>query len=196
MTIRTDGTGKESIVDTGSPVTMIPPDEEIINDGRILPVTTKHQDGKSNEPKLTGKIRVKTEKKRMRTNLSKLITAREHIKPLLCMHWLREFNWTIRHIEKTTTPTDQTERDEIITQIQKLFKRSRTIRDTEVKILLKSGHLPTKKKIKTIPYHLENFVQKEINNLIESRQLEKVKTVDEECFVSPVVITLKKDCSV
>jgi len=58
------------------------------------------------------------------------------------MDWLREFNWTMRHIEKPTTQTDQSERDEIITQFEKLFKTNQTIKDTETKIQLKSGHPP------------------------------------------------------
>ena len=59
------------------------------------------------------------------------------------MDWLRDIHWTIRHIEKSTTPGDQSERDETITQIEKLFNTNRTIKDTEIKIQLKPGHLPT-----------------------------------------------------
>ena len=70
-----------------------------------------------------------------------LITERDDIKPLLGMHWLREFNWTIRHIEKTTTLADYPGRGETVRQFKKLFKTKRTIKDTEIQIQLKPGHL-------------------------------------------------------
>ena len=33
----------------------------------------------------------------------------------------------------------------------------------------------------------------ELNRLIESGHLERLETIEEDCFVSPVVITVKKD---
>ena len=71
------------------------------------------------------------ESKRIRKNLSMLFTKGEVIKPLLDIDWLRNFNPTIRHIKKTTTQTDQSRRDERITQFEKLMKMNRTIKDTE-----------------------------------------------------------------
>ena len=58
----------------------------------------------------------------MRKNISMLVTEREDIKPLLGMDWLREFNWTIRHIKKTTTTSEQSEKYKIFTHIEKFFK--------------------------------------------------------------------------
>ena len=99
------------------------------------------------------------------------ITEREDIKPLLGMDWLREFNWTIRHIEKTTRITDQSEKDKIITHFEMLFKTNRTIKDTDFKIQLKPGHAPIKQKARPIPYHSQSYIEKEINNLIQSGHL-------------------------
>ena len=41
LTKRNDGTEKEFIVETGSPVTLIPPDKDVIKGRKILPVTKK-----------------------------------------------------------------------------------------------------------------------------------------------------------
>ena len=112
------------------------------------------------------------------------------------MDGLREFNWTIRHIEKSTTPTDQSERYEKIAQFQKLFKTNQTFEDTEIKIQLKLGHTPKKQNARLKPYHSQNYVEKEINKVIKSGHLERVQKVDEDCFVSSIVITMKNDKSV
>ena len=58
MTKRTDRTEKEFIVDTGSLVTITPPDKEIIKGKKILRVTKKYQYVNKNEVKFIGKITV------------------------------------------------------------------------------------------------------------------------------------------
>ena len=60
------------------------------------------------------------------------------------MEWLGEFNWTIRHIEKSTTPTDQSERVEILTQFEKLSEKNGRTKDAQTKLQLEPGHIPKK----------------------------------------------------
>ena len=79
-----------------------------------------------------------------------IIADREYIKPLFGMDWLREFIWTILHVEKSTTPNDQSKIDEIIAQFEKQFQRNETNKDPEIKIQLKPGHI-LKKKQKATP---------------------------------------------
>ena len=85
MVIKIDGTEKEFIIDTGSPVKMIPPEKEILKDPKILPITRKYQDVNKNEVKLTGKITVESKSRGIRNYLPMLVTKREDIKPLLGM---------------------------------------------------------------------------------------------------------------
>ena len=65
-----------------------------------------------------------------------------------------------------------------------------------INIQLKPGHYPVKQKARPIPLHLQEDVGKELERLIKTGHLEKVKHVDEDCFVSPVVITVKNGKSV
>ena len=58
MTERIDATQKEFIVDTESPVTLIPADKEIFKDKKILPITGKYQDVNENEVNFTWNIMV------------------------------------------------------------------------------------------------------------------------------------------
>ena len=77
-----------------------------------------------------------------------------------------------------------------------MFENNETIKDTEVKIQLKPGHHPVKQKARPVPLHLQEDVGKELEKLIRTGHLEKINDVDEDCFVSPVVITIKSDKSV
>ena len=89
-----------------------------------------------------------------------LFTELEDIKSLLGMNWLREFNCTIRRIEKSTTPTNQSERDEGSTQLGKLFKTKQTIKNSGIKVQLRPGHIPIKQKNRPIPHNLQSCVEK------------------------------------
>ena len=84
----------------------------------------------------------------------------------------------------------------VIEKFPDLFKNNTRIKDTEINIHLKPGHYPVKQKARLIPLHLQEEVGRELEKLIETGHLEKVKHVDEDCFVSPLVITVKSDKSV
>ena len=123
-----------------------------------------------------------------------LITERNDITPLLGMDWMKKFKLTIGNIR--TEENNQSERKRVIEKFPDLFKNNTTIKDTEINIQLKPGHYPVKQKARPIPLHLQKHVGKELERLIKTGHLEKVKHVDEDCFVSPVVITVKNDKSV
>ena len=56
-----------------------------------------------------------------------------------------------------------------------------------------------KQKARLIPLHLqevEEVVGRELEKLSKSGHIEKLEDVDEDCFVSPVVIIVKNDKSV
>ena len=123
-----------------------------------------------------------------------LITERNDITPLLRMDWMKKFELTIGNIR--TEENNQSERKRVIEKFPDLFKNNTTIKDTEINIQLKPGHYPVKQKARPIPLHLQKDGGKELERLIKTGHLEKVKHVDEDCFVSPVVITVKNDKSV
>ena len=61
---------------------------------------------------------------------------------------------------------------------------------------MKPGYYPVKQKDRPVPLHLEEDVERELEKLVKTGHLEKINDVDEGCFVSPVVITVKNDKSV
>ena len=66
----------------------------------------------------------------------------------------------------------------------------------EVKIDLKEDARITQQKGRPVPIHLQNQVAEEIKRLIKNGYLERATKRTEDCFVSPAVITVKKDKSV
>ena len=123
-----------------------------------------------------------------------LITERADITRLLGMDWMKRFKLTIGKIQ--LAETGQSEKERIINKFPDFFENNRTMKDTEINIQLKPGHYPVKQKARPIPLHLQEDVGRELEKLIEAGHLEKVNNVDEDCFVSPVVITVKNDKSV
>ena len=92
--------------------------------------------------------------------------------------------------------TDQSETTTNHAKFKNLFKTNHIIRNTEVKIQIKPGCYPIQQKARPIPYHLQDDVKNELDRLIKSGHLERLETIAEDCFVSPVVITVKKDKTV
>ena len=60
-TVKTNGIKKEFIVDTGSPITIMLPDEKILKIAELQKITNRYQDVNKNEVKFRGKIPVNLE---------------------------------------------------------------------------------------------------------------------------------------
>ena len=160
----------------------------------IQKVTNRYQDVNKNEVKFRGKIPVNIEYENNQQKMEILITERTDITPLLGMDWMRTFKLTIGKIQMTEN--NQSEKERIFRKFPDFFENNETIKDTEIKIQLKPGHYPVKQKARPVPLHLQEDVGKELEKLIRTGHLEKINDVDEDCFVSPVVITIKSDKSV
>ena len=91
-------------------------------------------------------------------------------------------------------PTTQSEA--IHTKFNKLFETNHTINKMEVNIQIKPGCYPIQQRATPIPCHLQKDVKSELDLLIKIGHLERLETVEEDCFVSLVVITVKKDKTV
>ena len=185
---------KEFIIDTGSPISLTPPDERITKSTEIQKITNRYQDVNKIEVKFRGKILVNVEHENNKQKKEILITERTDITPLLGMDWMKKFKLTISKIQ--LAKNKQSEREKVFNKFPDLFENNETIKDTEINIQLKPGHYPVKQNARLIPLHLQKGVERELEKLIKSRHLEKINDVDEDCFVSPVVITVKSDKSV
>ena len=99
-------------------------------------------------------------------------------------------------IDKILLDEKTSQSQDIHTKFNILFETTHTIINTEVKIQIKPGCYPIQQKARPIPYHLQQDVKNELDRIIKSGHLERLETIEEDCFVSSVVITVKKDKTV
>ena len=188
--IKINGKNQKFIIDTGSPVTIMPNNPTLYNPEDIQPLKERYQDVNKNEITFLGKICVDIEYNNKHIKLPLLITKRADITPLLGVNWLIQLPITINKISLDNN-INQSETTKTNTKFKKLFERNHTIKNTEVKIQIKPGCYPIQQKARPIPYHLQDDVKNELDRLTKSGHLDRLETIEEDCFVSPVVITVK-----
>ena len=159
-TVKINGIKKEFIIDTGSPITIMPPDEKILKIAELQKITNRYQDVNKNEVKFRGKIPVNLEYEDNKQKMEILITERTDITPLLGMDWMKKFKLTIGRIQ--LADNSQSEREKVFNKFPDLFENNETIRDAEINIQLKPGHYPVKQKARPVPLHLQKDVGREL----------------------------------
>ena len=167
--IKINGTPKDFIIDTGSPVTIMPLDEQIMKKDETQKITNRYQDVNKNEVKFRGKIPVNIEHENNKQKMEILITGRTDKTPLLGMDWMKRFKLTIGRIQ--LAETNQSEKERVINKFRDRFEKNRTIKDTEKNIQLKPGQYPVKQKARPIPLHLQEDVGRELEKLIKARHM-------------------------
>ena len=163
---------KEFIIDTGSPITIMPPDEKILKIAEFQKITNRYQDVNKNEVKFRGKIPVNLEYENNKQKMEILITERTDITPLLGMDWMKKFKLTIGRIR--LADNNHLEREKVFNKFPDLFENNETIKDAEINIQLKPGHYPVKQKARPVPLHLQKDGGRELERLIKSGHLEKI----------------------
>ena len=191
--MKINGKKQKFTIDTGSPVIIMPYDQQIHNTKESKPMKERYQDVNKNEVEFMGKPWVTVEYNGISTKLPMLITKRNDITPLLGVNWLKQLPITIN---KITLDNETDQSGNIYKKYHKLFTTNHTIKNAEVKIQIKPGCYPIQQKARPIPYHLQKDLKNELNRIIESGHLERLETIEEDCFVSAVVIAVKKDKSV
>ena len=74
-----------------------------------------------------------------------------------------------------------------------MFENNHTVNDLEVRIQLKPDHKPVQQKGRRTPIHLQKAVTKELKKLINAGHLTRVNDIKQVNFISPTVVTVKKD---
>ena len=142
-------------------------------------------------------VEVKTGERKVTLHI--LITAKKNIQPWLGSEWLDKLEIGLQGNKNTNIiwhiETDE-RRQKIVDEYEDLFKNNHTIKDLTVDLQLKKDTKPKQQKGRPVPIHFRKSGKKELENLIESGHLEKADKTTENCFVSPAVITIKKDKSV
>ena len=155
---------------------------------------TKYRDVNDNRIKFEGKTTASVEINGKRNDLELLITTKK-TNPLQGLDWMEKLGITL-DTGGTGPQTNQITEDPDITTLKrrfrKLFNENHTVNGIEVKTQLKEDAKLIQQKGRPIPIHLQQSVGKEINKLIKQGHIEKANNIDENCFVSPAVITVKR----
>ena len=93
---------------------------------------------------------------------------------------------------KTQNITEDKDVTDLRRRYSKLFTENHTIKGINVGVKVKDGARLKQQKSRPIPIHLQPAVEKEFKKLIKPGHVRKAKNIDEKCFVSPTVITVKK----
>ena len=180
--LKINGKNQNFTIDTGFPVTIMPNNPDLYDQTDIKPFKKRYQDVNINEIKFLGKIWADIEYNGKTTKLLILITQRSDITPLLGVNWLKQLPITINKIQ-LDEPTNQSEA--IYTKFSKLFERNHTVKIIEVKIQMKPECYPIQQKARPISYHLQKDVKNELDRIIKTGHLERLKTVVGDCLYHP-----------
>ena len=85
---------------------------------------------------------------------------------------------------------------QIMQEFPNLFKRKGRVKNYEIKIDMKQDAKITQQKGRRIPIQLQDQVDSEIQKLLKEGHIEKVDKIQDNVFIQPTVITVKKDKSV
>ena len=85
---------------------------------------------------------------------------------------------------------------QIMREFPELFKRKGRVKDYEIKIDMKENAKITQQKGRRIPIQLQEQVDKEIEKLLKDGHIERIEKIQDDVFIQPTVITVKKDKSV
>ena len=142
---------------------------------------------------------VKTNKETM--ELPRLITKAQTA-TLMGLDWMQRLKIKLSSnndaIQIHNIKLDNTERKIIKLQndFKDLFYNNKEINNLSVKINFKTGAQIIQQKGRPIPIHLQDQVAQELKRLMKHGFVEKATEITENCFVSPAVITVKKDKSI
>ena len=164
----------------------------------MKPLETEYRDVNDNRINFEGKTIAKVNVNGKQKHLEILITTKK-TNPLLGLNWMKELGITldkdnidqrIKHVKEDPDIKSLKE------HFKKPFNENHTVKGIEVEIQLKENAKLIQQKGRPIPNHLQQSVEKEIEKLKSQGHIEKANDIDENCFVSPAVITVKKDKSV
>ena len=102
---------------------------------------------------------------------------------------MRKIKLTIERVH--LAENNHSENEKVFRKFSDLFENNRTIQNAEIIRQLEPEHCLVKQKAKFIPVHLQEDVGRELQKLIKAGNLEITNNVDEDCFISPIVITVK-----
>ena len=213
----------QTMVDSGSPVTIFEIDElkKILKRKtlfiRELPSEEEYLDFNRKKLNLLGYIFCHLEVGESKLHKARILIAQKGAKSLIGRDWLKAFNYKFviyKTSSKPKQPSNINKQSEIEKENEKsienevneqtkpkeqfseLFTRQGHLIGYEVKIEITPHAKITQRKDRRVPVQLQDAVQKEIERLLNEGFIERVTEVTDKEFIQPIVITVKIEKSV
>ena len=200
VTILVNNAPIKFIIDSGSPVTLIP--QRLFNEiTKVVKMNNDYKDLNDNKVDFIEQTNA-TVKTNTTTLQLPLLNTKANITPLMGLHWMKRLkipiNSNTEAIKAHNIRMDENEKNilKLKNEFKDLFYNNTEMKDTVVKIHLKENANIIQQKGKPIPIYLQDQVGEELKRLIKNGYLERATEINEDCFVSPAVITVKKDESI
>ena len=185
------------IIDSGSPVTLIPncPFNKLT---KVEPLTTTYKDVNNQKIEFNGQTKTMVKTNQETLKLPLLIT-RKTTTSLLGLDWMQRLGIHLNtnnseiQIHNIQPGGIKEKTADLKNEFKDLFYNNNEMKDLSVKLNLKEGSQIIQQKGKPILIHLKDQVARELKRLIEKGYLERATEIIEGCFVSPAVITVKKN---
>ena len=149
----------EFTIDTGSPVTIIPP---IINLIESKKTTKNFVDVNKNPIKVKGEAMVEVKTEKSKEILPILITQNKNTQPLLGLDWLDNLEIGLQGSKKTNVirhVEEEGRRKKIIDEHKDLFKNNHTVKDLTIDIQLENDKDPIQQIGRPDPIHFQKIVR-------------------------------------
>ena len=215
FTIRLNGTKTRAILDTGSPITILP--RRLTN--AIKPKKVIRQESSRKFADVNGRPIPKTNRYKLETELngnsSEIIwlEVETATKPILGMDsfdklGLSLIQRSVRYEVETVQRVDPENNDsatesevtkkksDLAKKFNKIFVSSHTVKDFVYNVQFKPSMEVKQQKGRRVPILMQKAVEAELRKLIDGGHVEKLAEIGEDTFVSPVVISKKSDGSV
>ena len=118
--VQINGIKKEFIIENGSPISKMPPDESIMKSREMQKITSRYQDVNKNEVKFRVNFRKEIEYVNNKQKMETLINERTCMTPLLGMDWMKRFKLTTRKIQ--LAKNSRSEREKIFNKFPDFLK--------------------------------------------------------------------------
>ena len=211
----------KAIIDTGSPVSIFTKRDllKIVGERkvviRVMIEGERYVDYNKKPLNLLGYQFVRLEVAGVTVSKARVLIAPNSGKSIVGRDWLVALRYKISQpIERGECVTNQqiVNSNELIGEINpeekqnpevqqltrefpKLFKRKGRVKNYEIEIDIKSEAKVTQQKGRRIPIQLQEQIDKEIEKLLKEGHIEKVDKIQDDVFIQPTVITVKKDKS-
>ena len=154
----------EFIIDTGSPVTIIPP---IINPKEINVTSKCFVDVNKNTIKFKGETMVEVKTEKTKITLPILITEKKNTQPLLRLDWLDKLEIGLQGSHETNiirNITASEKGEKLFKEFENFLKKNHTIKDLTIDIQLKKDTKPIQQKGRPVPIHFQKIIKNKLKS--------------------------------